>query len=252
MAGGQRLVILHLPSQSPWWIKDAATAALVLHIGGASVGLVAGAVALAVKKGGLLHRRAGDAFVVAMLTMTTVAAIMAPLIHQPANSVMAAFTFYLVATGWVTMRRPAGEVGRLEAAAMLIALAPAALGLWMAWAVAPGPASAIERTVACLMTAVAVLAAGLDLRVILHGGISGARRLARHLWRMCAGLFIATGSFFLGQQQVLPHVMRGSPLLFIPAFAPLALMVFWLVRVRAAGRTGAERAKRLALGAGLR
>lgn len=32
-----------------------------------------------------------------------------------------------------------------------------------------------------------------------------------HFWRMCAALFIAAGSFFLGQQKVILVWMRGSP-----------------------------------------
>ena len=50
---------------------------------------------------------------------------------------------------------------------------------------------------------------------------------------MCFAFFIATGSFFLGQQDVLPAAVRGSPVLFVLAFAPFAVMAFWLVRVRA-------------------
>jgi hypothetical protein len=78
----------------------------------------------------------------------------------------------------------------------------------------------------------AAFGAALDLRMILRGGISGAPRIARHLWRMCFALFFATSFFFIGQQKVMPASVRGSPWLFIPALAPLALMVFWLVRVR--------------------
>ncbi len=72
--------------------------------------------------------------------------------------------------------------------------------------------------------------------MIRRGGISGNPRIARHLWRMCAALFIATGSFFLGQQKVMPEWMQGSPLLFVPALAPLVLMIFWLIRIRFTGR----------------
>jgi hypothetical protein len=50
---------------------------------------------------------------------------------------------------------------------------------------------------------------------------------------MCLGFFIATGSFFLGQgSKIFPSLFRDSPWLFIPAFLPLLLLVFWLVRVR--------------------
>ena len=76
------------------------------------------------------------------------------------------------------------------------------------------------------------IAAASDLKVILKGGIAGAPRIARHLWRMCAALTIASGSFFLGQQKFLPVALHGSPLLFVPVFAPLLLMFFWLLRVR--------------------
>ncbi len=49
---------------------------------------------------------------------------------------------------------------------------------------------------------------------------------------MCFAFFIATGSFFLGQQDILPAAVRGSPVLFVLALAPLAVMLFWLVRIR--------------------
>ncbi|HEY1427485.1 MAG TPA: hypothetical protein VGF50_12500, partial [Caulobacteraceae bacterium] len=53
----------------------------------------------------------------------------------------------------------------------------------------------------------------------------------RHLWRMCAGLFIACGSFFIGQQQVMPRFVQGSPVLFVLGVAPIFFMIFWLFRV---------------------
>jgi hypothetical protein len=76
------------------------------------------------------------------------------------------------------------------------------------------------------------LAAGLaDLSVIVRKQLSPGQRLARHLWRMCFAFFIATGSFFLGQQQVMPRAVQGSPLLFVAAFAPFAVMAYGLARV---------------------
>jgi hypothetical protein len=81
------------------------------------------------------------------------------------------------------------------------------------------------------VSSVILLAALGDLRMLLRG-ISGKRRIARHLWRMCFGWFIATGSFFLGQQQVFPAWLRGSPVLLVPALLPLVLLIFWMIRVR--------------------
>jgi hypothetical protein len=70
------------------------------------------------------------------------------------------------------------------------------------------------------------------LKVILNRGITGAPRIARHLWRMCLALFVAVGSFFLGQQRVMPEYMQGSPWLSVPPLAVLATMLFWLLKLR--------------------
>jgi hypothetical protein len=52
------------------------------------------------------------------------------------------------------------------------------------------------------------------------------------VWRMCFGLFIATGSFFLGQQQVFPAFLRSSVILTILAILPLPCLIYWVIRVR--------------------
>ena len=48
---------------------------------------------------------------------------------------------------------------------------------------------------------------------------------------MSFALFIATGSFFLGQQKVFPRALRGLQVWFVPAFLPLLLLIYWLFRV---------------------
>ena len=95
------------------------------------------------------------------------------------------------------------------------------------------------------MGAVMLLAATGDVRMLLRGGVVGARRIARHLWRMCFGLFIAAGSFFLGPSnrplrllsavglgQHLSPALFGTPLYLILSVLPLVMLIFWLVRVR--------------------
>lgn len=86
------------------------------------------------------------------------------------------------------------------------------------------------------MGTVMLLAASGDLRAIRAGGLRGARRLARHLWRMCFGLFVATGSFFLGQMNFIPGALRNVPLLLALAFTPILFLVYWMWRVRVRGR----------------
>ena len=56
--------------------------------------------------------------------------------------------------------------------------------------------------------------------------IKDARRLARYLWRMCFGLFIASGSFFLGQMKFLPQSLRILPLVGTLAVAPLVILLY--------------------------
>src|SRR5262249_28446728 len=90
-----------------------------------------------------------------------------------------------------------------------------------------------------------LLAAVGDVRMLLRGGVEGIARITRHLWRMCFGLFIATGSFFLGpanrplrllhvfgmRQQIFRLILRQEALLFL-AVLPLLLLIFWMIRVR--------------------
>ena len=79
---------------------------------------------------------------------------------------------------------------------------------------------------------VALLAAIGDVRVTLARTVSRSYRIARHLWRMCFALLMAAVSFFLGQAQVLPELLRNSP---VPMLIPLAvviLMFFWIMRVK--------------------
>ena len=71
-----------------------------------------------------------------------------------------------------------------------------------------------------------------DARMIREGGLRGARRLARHLWRMCFALFIATGSFFLGQMRFLPESLQSLPLTMVLGIAPLPILLYWMWRVR--------------------
>jgi hypothetical protein len=54
----------------------------------------------------------------------------------------------------------------------------------------------------------------------------------RHYWQRCIAPLVAAASFVLGQQKLLPALLRGSPLGVLPVFAPFVLMTFWLLRAR--------------------
>jgi len=218
-------------------VRGAAATILILHIGAGILAILSGAAALAFRKGSSSHRLAGNVFFASMLILSAIGACVAPFLPDRGSAVAGAFAFYLVATAWVTVRRDEGSVGLFEWGALLAALGIALAGVSLGWEGANSPKGLIDPKgqtyeTAYLFAFLAALAAVGDVRVILRLGISGARRITRHLWRMCFALFIATGSFFLGQQQLFPASVRGSPVLFVPVLAVLALMIFWLVRVR--------------------
>lgn len=210
--------------------------ALILHVGAGCIAIVAGAAALSVRKGERLHRKFGTMFFIAMLVMAAFATLLSVL-RQPATIIGSIFALYLVATAWATVRRTEGTTGRFEIFALLVvagcAIGELALGL-IASRNPNGRFLGYPAPLYYVLGSIVTLAAVGDLRMILRGGISGAARIARHLWRMCFALFFATGSFFLGQQKVMPAFMHGSPLLVVLGLAPLALMFFWLWRVRSA------------------
>src|SRR5258707_14386923 len=85
---------------------------LIFHICGATVGLLSGTAALIFRKGFRLHRAAGNVFFVAMLVMSASGAGIAAFLKPNMGNVFGGgVTFYLVATGWLTVLRKEGEIG---------------------------------------------------------------------------------------------------------------------------------------------
>jgi uncharacterized membrane protein len=208
---------------------------LPLHIVAGALGILSGAVALYAVKGAVLHRRSGKIFVCAMLVMSVSGAILAALGPNWATVLQAALTFYLVTTGLTTVWRRPQESQWLDVAAMLVAFAigitHVVFGL-EALTSATGRKFGYPPPLFFVFGPLALVAAIGDLRMIRAGGLHGFRRLARHLWRMCVALFIATASFFLGQAKVIPPPLRIAPLLAVLALFPLAVMLYWLVQLR--------------------
>ena len=208
---------------------------LPVHIGGGILGILAGTAALSFRKGSPRHALAGKVFVASMLTMAAAAVYLAILKHQTPNILAGFLAFYLITTGWLTARRQEGQTSRFDWGILLIPLTGGSwvwfIGLEKLFSRTP-PSDGVPIGMDFFIGSVMLLAAAGDLRMVVRGGLSGTKRLVRHLWRMCFGLFIATGSFFLGQQQVFPVVLRGSILLIVLGLLPLAILIFWLFRVR--------------------
>jgi hypothetical protein len=205
-------------------------AILVPHIAAGLIAILSGSIAVAARKGGRLHVLAGTWFFGSMLVLGATAAILEPFrMPQPGSPIGGIMVCYFVATSWVAARRRDGTTGRFEVIGCIAAFAMAALMAWGGFTGATTPAGAGP---VFALAAVCLLAGLGDLNAILRKRLTAAQRISRHLWRMCFAFFVATGSFFLGQQDVMPEAVRGSAILFILAFAPFAVMAFWLMRVR--------------------
>ena len=191
-----------------------------------------------------MHRIAGGVFFASMLVMAGFADYLAVAVpDQIPNFIIGTFTIYLVATAWLTVRRKEGTIGVAEKIALAVILCLclpfAALSFELATGLTPTLKSAVplKGVVAIALyafTLLIALAAIGDARMLWAGGIAGARRIARHLWRMCLGLAMAAGSAFTnGLPRLLPddlHVPLG--VLFAPQLGVLVLLAYWLIRVR--------------------
>jgi hypothetical protein len=224
------------------------TPLLFLHICGGVVGLLSGFVAMSFRKGSRGHRTAGDVFVLSMIVMGACEFPLALMKHDMNNLFGGILTIYLVATAWLTARRRENDKrsGVFEWGGFLFALAVGSLSLFHGWqkATARMADDGTPTFMSFFLGSIIVLAAVGDLRVIFRG-ISGRRRITRHLWRMCLGWFFASGSFFLGpnnrplrllrsiglRQQVFAVLLRQEVLLCL-AILPLLFLIFWMIRIR--------------------
>ena len=221
---------------------------LSAHIFAGTLGLLSGTAAMSFRKGSPRHVLAGRLFGASMLTMGVLAVYLAIVRHQTNNIGGGIVTVYLIGTGWLTARRRDAETSRFDWVVLLI---PLTLGIltWMNGlkVVRSGASSqdGVPVGMTFFMASVMLLAGVGDVRMLVRGGVFGAKRIARHLWRMCFGLFIAAGSFFLGPSnrplrllsavglgQHLSTALFSTPLYLILSVFPLVMLIFWLVRVR--------------------
>jgi uncharacterized membrane protein len=216
---------------------------LLVHIAAGAIALVSGAVALYAVKGARAHRTSGIIFVYAMCTMCALGIVLA-ILHGAAptmNIPAAMLTGYLVVTGLRTVRPDTPDGRRFDVRAMQVGLATGigciAFGLE---AIGRGGRESGMAFPLFMFAAVALLAVAGDRRMLRSGPLRGGRRIARHLWRMCYAFWIAVMSFFIGQADVFPEPLRVRPLLAMPVVAVLAIMVYWLRRVRVESRGAAR------------
>ncbi len=214
--------------------------ALAVHFAAGLASIVAGTIALSVTKGGRLHKQSGAVFTWAMVALGLTAAGIGTYEGRPGQVFAGLLAAYMVFTGMSTVKPMPGLGLRFNVTLMLLVFCGAIASLYGGMTEWLDPMVEVvgrPRVVPPLVGGTVFLLAAIgDLRAIRAGGLKGSRRLARHLWRMCFGLFVATGSFFLGQMKFIPEPVRFVPLLLVLSFAPLLFLVYWMWRVSVRGR----------------
>lgn len=213
-------------------------ALLALHIMGGAIGIISGYTALFVAKGSSLHRRAGMVFVLAMVTMATTGAGIGLVKEQWGNVLGGGLALYFVITALTTVR-PSPRW--LTFGAMSIAIAVGLAGLGSAVDILSQGKSSKDGVPVFMIVFMGVMplfAAFGDYRV-LKNGITGSKRMVRHLWRMNFSLWIAAGSFFTIRKRVAMIVPDFTPDIFltfgarlVPVLLPLLAIFYWIWRIK--------------------
>lgn len=218
------------------------TLELILHITAGGLALLTGGVALWSLKGGKVHRKAGIIFFYAMLVMAAVGMYMAvkrdlgAAINIPAGLTVS----YLVVTALTTVRPSSLWSRRLDHAGTLLALLVGigSNGLGVMVAMSPtGKLDGIPAFPFFMFGSFGLLAFAGDVRMRMRvakgaPAFAGKQRIARHLWRMGAAMWIATMSFFLGQAKVFPKEVRSSGVLTIPVLAVTVTILYYVWKYR--------------------
>jgi uncharacterized membrane protein len=207
---------------------------LPVHIIAGSIAIISGFVSVFAIKGLKLHRKSGMLFVYSMLVLALTGAAIATLKHQPASIIGGLLAFYLVTTAFLAVRPRDYWFRLIHVAAFAFGASVSAFAFKIGFDAlqsATGTSQGVPAGMLFFFATIALLGALGDARMLVTGGLQGPQRIARHLWRMCFSLFIASGSFFLGQAKVIPKPIRILPLLAIPALLPLVLLLYWLARV---------------------
>ncbi len=212
---------------------------LSIHIAAGGLAILLGFAALAVKKGGTIHRRSGLLFVYAMLVMGFSATLLELRKTPIGPNVFAGFlTAYFVGTALTAVRPASAWTRRINVAALTVVSGFALLAIVSAVIAFNSPGRSLDGVPffkSVFLAAVWILAAAGDVRVMRSGVPRGGPRLARHLWRMCFALFIAAGSFFSIRERVarvLPEPFTTGPMRALPILLLFGAMFYWLWRVR--------------------
>ncbi len=206
------------------------------HIILGTLAVIAGAVALSVRKGANNHIQFGRVFAITMLLSSALGSVLGFLkldthyitVHAGILGVT------LIASSWLTLRAKSSQINSLSIGVgvtnFINALALIAAGI-SALSLPESIMFGFHSGNYFFLAGMAGLATIGDIRLLFVKTLSNKHRLARHLWRMCLGFFIAAGSAFTGPgASVFPQSVQDSGILSAPELIILFLMLYWLYR----------------------
>lgn len=222
-------------------------AAMAAHVLSGGLAVLAGAIALFSAKGRTAHVGAGRVFALAMALSSALGAGL---------GLVKADTFYitfhagilgvtLIASGWLAGRMRSGRPDAATLALGIVNLANA--GALVALGVhALGQTKGVYLGFAAgdyfFLSGMAMIGVLGDASLLIRSSLSQRHRIARHLWRMCLGFFIAAGSAFGGPgASAFPQALRDSGVLSLPELVIILALVFWLARTLWKGAPAAVR-----------
>lgn len=214
----------------------------IAHVALGTVAVLAGAVALAAQKGHATHIGAGRLFLITLGISAALGAFFGLVSIERHYITFHAgiLTLTLITSGWLTARDRSGGLSRAALTVGLVNLANItgmiAVGLW-AQSRPGGVLFGFPAEDYFYLAGMAALAVVGDTNLAIRKTLSDRNRIARHLWRMCLGFFIAAGSAFTGPGAVaFSEPMRESGILALPELIIIVLMLVWLVRTLVGNR----------------
>lgn len=210
------------------------TTLLIFHIVTGTVSVLAGFVALCTTKGSPIHRKAGKAFFYTMIPMAFSGFVLAALDAFVITALAGLFTCYLVFTAWTIIKVRPNTVNNLDKAAPVLALILFGLFTYyglVAMDSADGTLDGIPFGYYFFFSTVTFIAGVMDIRMLVAKGLSGANRLARHLWRMCFAFYLSLGSFLERSVNLIPKDIYESGVLELPIMFVMLAMLFYLGKV---------------------
>ncbi len=209
----------------------------LFHVVTGTVAVLAGAVAALTRKGGGIHIKAGRVFVGLMVASSLLGAALGLIRFEQFFITFFAglLASYLVLSGWFAAKgQPksplTGLLALINAATFvsLCALGGLALGR------ADGMMFGFAGENYLFLAGMSGLGLVSDLSLVWRQTIARKYQVARHLWRMLFGFFIAAGSAFTGPgASAFPEAIQQSGLLSLPELLILVLLLFYLIKTLA-------------------